>query len=322
VVRRRSHATVTADPPPVSFVLNGQVANALGNHERVADVTLAASGLTQIRTNENGVFTLRAETAASYALALTKPGFVERATKVSIPVQVELSIIPADFDLAAFEEFAPRTSGLRKWMTDPAVLILRNVVDFLGAQANFRDFRVTDREIVPGAIDCIWSYLRSSISELTGGTRAFSRLELLAATSQSRFRTDQLSAHSIVVLFARDLGANGRGVAYGGEQPWTFNRGVVFLHADHLPLCSSTAQQVVPHELGHALGYAPNHVTKQPSIMGSPIAFSLTQFDGDAIALINQRPPGNRAPDVDPDDFSLNLSTEPQGPSGDTIPQP
>jgi hypothetical protein len=304
----------------VGFVLNGQVTNALGNHERVADVALGATGLTQTRTNENGFFTLRAETAATYVLGLTKPGFVERATRVRIPGQVELSLIPVDFHLDAFEEFAPRTPGLRKWMTDPALLILRNVVDFLGAQANFTDFRVTDREIAPAAIDCIWSYLRTSISELTRGTRTFSRLELLAAMPQSRFRTDQVSAHSIVVLFARDLGANGRGVAYDGEQPWTLNRGVVFLHADHLPLCSPTAQQVVPHELGHALGYAPNHVTKQPSIMGSPIAFSLTQFDRDAIALINQRPPGNRAPDADPDDFSLNLAGELHGGSGEPIP--
>jgi hypothetical protein len=145
-------------------------------------------------------------------------------------------------------------------------------------------------------------------------------LELLTAAPQSRFRTDQIPADSIVVLFARDLGSNGRGIAYVSEQPWTFNRGVVFLHADHLPLCSSTAERVVPHELGHALGYAPNHVAKQPSLMGSPPSFPLTQFDHDAIALINQRPPGNRAPDMDPDDFSLNLTAELIGGSGEPIP--
>jgi hypothetical protein len=307
-------------PPPTSFSLMGQVTSVLGSREAIGDVTVTGTGLAQARTDAAGLFTLRADTAATYSIGLTKPEFVQRTTKARIPGDVAISMISSAFDLVAFEEFAPRASGLNKWITNPTLLILKNPVDFLGAQANFTDFRVTDREVAPSGIDCVTAYMRAAITEMTGGRLSFTRTEIITAASGSRFRTDQTPVDSMVTLFARDLGSNGRGVAYVGQEPWVFNRGVVFLHADSLPLCSSTAERVVPHELGHALGYAPNHVAKQPSLMGSPPFFPLTQFDRDSIAVINQRPPGNRAPDADPDSFSINVSSRLQTGAQEPIP--
>jgi hypothetical protein len=255
--------------------------------------------------------------AASYSVRLTQPNFVGRATKVRIPGTASLSLIPSAFDLAAFEEFAPRTAGLRKWTLDPSLLVLASVVDYPTAQASFTDFRVTDRGAATSTVDCILTEMNRSLAQMTGAQLTFKSQEIITAPPGSRFKVTDIATGSIVVLLARSLGANGRGMAYTGQDLWTFNRGVVFLHADDLPPCSPTAARVIPHELGHALGYAWNHVSKQPSIMGSP-PFPMTQFDQDAIAVINQRPPGNKAPDSDPDDFSSNLlddlralSTEP-----------
>jgi hypothetical protein len=82
-------------------------------------------------------------------------------------------------------------------------------------------------------------------------------------------------------------------------------RGVVWVSADNLPLCGSTAARVYPHELGHALGY--QHVMLEASIMsGVQPTSALTAFDRDAIRIVYQRPPGNRSPDVDPPTYVVN----------------
>jgi Matrixin len=61
------------------------------------------------------------------------------------------------------------------------------------------------------------------------------------------------------------------------------------------------------HELGHALGY--NHVTSRTSIMNSSARYSINTFDIDAFRIAFQRPPGNRSPDTDPDQASVNVAS-------------
>jgi len=57
-------------------------------------------------------------------------------------------------------------------------------------------------------------------------------------------------------------------------------------------------QHVRMHELGHALGYS--HVEGRVSVMNAQPRYEPTAFDRDVGVLAFQRPPGNRAPDVDP----------------------
>jgi hypothetical protein len=63
------------------------------------------------------------------------------------------------------------------------------------------------------------------------------------------------------------------------------------------------------HELGHALGY--DHVTSRQSVMNSTPTVEPTPFDRQAAAIVFDRPPGNRAPDVDPTRVSANRAPAP-----------
>jgi hypothetical protein len=74
--------------------------------------------------------------------------------------------------------------------------------------------------------------------------------------------------------------------------------------------CSSMAgaaplSAVIAHELGHALGFA--HVSAAPSVMEATVFSDVTDFDRQVGAIVFQRPPGNQAPDVDPD-VSVNAA--------------
>jgi hypothetical protein len=133
----------------------------------------------------------------------------------------------------------------------------------------------------------------------------FKNVDVLSLPSGSRFSIPGTTEGTIVLVVAHGLLANGRASAFAGVQPNVLVRGVVWISADNLPLCGSTAARVYPHELGHALGY--QHVTLEPSVMSgiSPTS-ALTEFDREAIRIVYQRPPGNRTPDIDPPTYVIN----------------
>jgi hypothetical protein len=66
------------------------------------------------------------------------------------------------------------------------------------------------------------------------------------------------------------------------------------------------------HELGHALGY--QHVTTRASIMNPAIGPDLTDTDRAGAVVAFQRPPGNKAPDIDPSSTSRLFATA-EGPA-------
>jgi hypothetical protein len=80
--------------------------------------------------------------------------------------------------------------------------------------------------------------------------------------------------------------------------------GIVMLDRDFDASTSVSVRTLRAHELGHALGY--NHVTGRTSVMNSSATVSPTPFDLQAFKLAFQRQPGNRSPDIDPSQASLN----------------
>jgi hypothetical protein len=236
---------------------------------------------------------------------LTHPDFIERRTAVKLPASgVHLSMIPSTFDQAAFEELAPRatTTGLRRWTQDPSLTILTNAVEYDGVSYNPL---VTDRGIPETDFNCLLDGVKRAIGPMSDNTLTFKKVETLALPAGSHFSVPSTPEGTIVIAVAHGVNANGRASPFAGVDPTVLVRGVVWVSADNLPLCGSTAARVYPHELGHALGY--EHVTREASVMsGIDPTSGLTEFDREAIRIVYQRTPGNRSPDVDPPAFVVN----------------
>ena len=293
-----------AGPSPRLLQTTVRVVSALTPQAGLPQVVVTANAREQ-QTDQTGSVVIQSESPATVSLRLRHPAFVERETSVRVPDDrlVELSLVPTTHDLDAFEEFSPRASGLQRWRRNPRLLVLSHAVDYSGATLGFREFPVVDRPISAGQRDCLASRIGASLAEMSGGHLAWDAIEMGDVEPGTRFRTDQTPDGTIVVLPSMALGSPGRGTAYLGSEPFTLTRGAVWMDAEILNFC--VVAVLYRHELGHALGY--QHVTRTVSIM-SPggLPAGPTEFDRNSIAILFQRPPGNRLPDRDPSGVSIN----------------
>jgi len=282
----------------------GQVVGIAMPASGISDVVISGVGLLGARTDAKGFFSINTNTS-TYALLLTHPDFVERRTAAILPASgLHVSMIPLTFDRAAFEELAPRATavGLRRWTENPSLIVLANVVEYDGVAY---DPIVTDRRVADADFACLLDGVQRAIAPMSDNVMTFRAVDVVSPPAGSRFSIPGTSEGTIVVAVAHGLSATGRAAPFAGLRPEVLVRGVVWVSADNLPLCGSTAARVYPHELGHALGY--QHVMLEASIMsGIQPSSALTAFDRDAIRIVYQRPPGNRSPDVDPPTYVVN----------------
>ena len=302
---RVAPASPTETPLPVAATdATGQVVAIGSPVSGISDVVISGVGLLAARTDARGFFSINTSTS-TYALLLTHPDFVERRTAAILPASgLHVSMIPLTFDRAAFEELAPRATatGLRRWTEDPSLVVLTNVVEYDGVAF---DPLVTDRRVADADFSCLLDGVQRAIAPMSDHVMTFKNVDVVSPSPGSRFSVPGTTEGTIVVAVAHGLAANGRAASFAGVRPEVLVRGVVWISADNLPLCGSTAARVFPHELGHALGY--QHVTLEASVMsGIQPTSALTAFDRDAIRIVYQRPPGNRSPDVDPPTYVIN----------------
>lgn len=268
----------------------------------LATMTVGTGVERQIDASGGSVIVTKAP--GTVPLVVRHPAFLERETRVKVPADrlVDLSLIPSTLDFAAFEEFAPRANGLRRWTSNPRLVVLTHAVDFSGAALGFLDYPVIDRRMSDAQLNCLASGIAASLEDMSGGHLSWSAVGIQEVVPGSRFRTDQTPEGTIVVLPAISLGAGGRGTAYSGADSSVLTRGAVWMSVEGQNFCLTSL--LYRHELGHALGYL--HVTRRLSIMGVGLPPALTDFDRHVIEILFQRPPGNRTPDRDPSGASVN----------------
>ena len=298
----------TPDPPgPTPFQTTVRIVSALNRKLGLPQVTLTLANGREQQTDGAGLSVIQSVSPATVSLRLLHPAFLERETSVRVPADdpVELSLIPLTHDLAAFEEFSPRTAGLQRWTRNPRLLLLSHAVDFSGATLGFREFPVINRPISRTQLDCLATGIGASLADLSGGHLSWTSVDISEVEPGTRFRTDETPEGTIVVLMSISLGTAGRGTGYVGTEPFILTRGAIWLSAEMIDFCLTSL--LYRHELGHALGY--QHVTRTLSIMSSGgLPLTLTDFDNHSIAILFQRRPGNRLPDRDPSGVSVNIT--------------
>jgi hypothetical protein len=287
--------------------LQGQTVSAIDGTP-IPNLSIDTGGsFRSITSDASGLFQLDSGT---YHVVVRGNAVVERDTRVtssSSGDRVRLSLIPAGFDMTAFDEMA-RTSNarLQRWTSRPALVILGTVMQYRSGGGEMYD--TTAEQMTDDEIGQLQAHLNEGLALLTGNTYtsfASVTVERPAAGTQ----VDVLRTGSIVVGRYAGIESFGHTIGYGqwsNQADGTVVGGAVFLDRD-FDRGDSRRRLLRIHELGHALGY--QHVTATVSIMRPSIGPEPTDFDRAAALITFQRPPGNRSPDLDPSSASVAAVT-------------
>jgi hypothetical protein len=250
-------------------------------------------------SDDNGQFQVENLREGSGTIVLSGSSVVERQKPVTIPASERSreTLIPAAFDLTAFDEMIRGTGQLQRWTAAPTLVILAKVMQFerFAAQDHYH---ATSEQLSESDIALLIEHLTEGLGLLTGNTfTAFSSIVIENPSSGSRVNT--LRSGSIIVGRYKGVQSLANTIGFGR---WANNTtaevigGSIYLDAQYDK--SNDARRLLRiHELGHALGYL--HVTSRRSIMNPAIGPEPTEFDRQAGVIAFQRLPGNQSPDSD-----------------------
>jgi len=257
----------------------------IGSHTAVSDAT--------------GAFSV-SDVAAGQPEMLIAPTIVERhTTAVASANPVVQTLIPSDFDLAAFDQMFRGGGRIERWTTPPPLIVLTTVMNY---ETNFSDgqnYHAISEQLSDAETDLLISQLTDALALLTGNTfTAFASIERESASSGSTVNT--LRPGAIVVGRYKGLQSLANTIGFGrwaADANGQVTAGSIYLDRD-FDKTSDQRRLLRTHELGHALGY--NHVTTRASVMNPAIGPEPSAFDRVGAVIAFQRVPGNISPDTDP----------------------
>ena len=244
----------------------------------------------------DGLMTLEASGPGRYVVRVAAAQFVTRQTTVAIPGnEASLDLIPSSFDLVAFEQMfrGVTTGGRLLWASSPDDRYLAENEQWTDAD-----------------IDALIADLTFGLQTISAGVfPAFNAIRVEQAVAGTMVMVPQAGA----IVVARYRGLRGpSGDRIGGFGKMTIDAagvihgGMVMLDRDG-ELQSASPRRLRVHELGHTMGLS--HVTSRASFMQSLI--EPNDFDKEAFRVASRRPHGNRSPDLDRADFTLNAAVQP-----------
>ncbi|MBI4888069.1 MAG: hypothetical protein HY824_13320 [Acidobacteria bacterium] len=308
-------ATGDAVSSPLEMrALTGRVTNLLTGAP-ASGVTVSIQDLGAAAADAAGQFTLESEAPdGRYRATAAGPGVVSRQTSLTFPGQgAALSLIPNTFNMAAFDQmvrhFGDPDGATKRWMQAPALVIETALVDPQSIDAagipQYPPVASAD-QLSEASINELVTHLTRALPLMTAGNfPTFSSIGRSTTAAGTPIEMDRPG--TITVVRYRGLDTLCRGYTfflYDTVSLEASNARLFMQTCTDAPTSAAPMSAVVAHELGHALGYG--HVSLLPSVMAATVTSDVTEFDRQAAAIVFQRPPGNRAPDADPDTFTVN----------------
>jgi len=260
-----------------------------------------------VKTDGNGYFEADVGVPGNYATTLSGSAIVERRTTVNGPSgdRVRISLIPASFDLQAFDQmFRTANSRLQRWTTQPALVVVASSMVYKTGES---DYAATSEQMSDDEVNQLVAQLTDGLALLTGGTYpAFAAVDVERPAAGDR--VSAMRTGKIVVGRYNGIPSFSDIIGYGTWQEQPDGRvtgGSMFLDRD-FDRNDSRRRLLRTHELGHALGY--NHVTTHTSIMNPAIGPEPSDFDRAGATIAFQRQPGNLTPDTDPGQVAFGKS--------------
>jgi matrixin len=297
--------------------------------QTVSAIDGAATGVVSIRigngsavqTDANGNFHVDVGDPGTYVAVVSGRPVVERRTSVTGPTseRTKISLIPAGFDLDAFDEmFRGANSRLQRWMERPSLVVLGSVMKY--ASGDRDEYEATAEQLNDAETAALVAHLNEGLALLTGGTYT-SFASVVVERPQAGQPVNVHRGRTIVVGRYVGIQTLRNTIGYGAwaDQPdGTVVGGAMWLDRD-FDRDNMQRRLLRIHELGHALGY--NHVTARASVMNPVLGPEPTDFDRDGALIAFQRPVGNTSPDTDPGGKTRALGS-PDGPARWSAPIP
>jgi hypothetical protein len=292
--------TAPSDDAAAGRVVRGQTVSAIDGRS-AANVSVQVGREQPVTTDAEGNFQVAVDGTPSPTAVFASGATVERRTTLrnGSAERQRISLIPASFDLAAFDEmFRASESGLQSWTTATRLVIVASVMAYRTGFSG--DFPATSEQLTDDEVTTMIAHLREGLVLLTGGAYTnFASVEIErpaagARVSAMRGGTIVVGRYTGVVTFAQTIGFG----EWAVERDGSVTAGAMYLDRD-FDRNDSRRRLLRIHELGHALGW--QHVTSRTSIMNPAIGPEPTDFDRAGAVIAFERPPGNRSPDIDPE---------------------
>ncbi len=298
--------------PESSRVLQGQAINGI-DRAGIASVSVQVGSRWPVIADDNGMFNVDLESSGSHRVTVKGGAVVERETAVMAPTsdRILLPLIPASFDLTAFDEmFRSSNARLQRWLTRPSLIVLGAVMAYRANPGS--EFEATAESLTDTDTSLMVAHLSEGLALLTGET--FTGFASVSVERPSPGQRVNVNRNGYIVA-GRYTGiasmANTIGYGQWSElSNGTVVGGSIFLDRD-FDTNDARRRLLRMHELGHALGYL--HVKARTSIMNAAVGPEPTDFDRAAARLAFQRAPGNRAPDIDPVSAATTMSVSGEG---------
>src|SRR5574341_675028 len=172
-----SSPTAPSSPGPGSF--SGVTVNALDG-QPISGVTVKIGSQTAV-SDASGAFRMENPGSGFLTAILTGPSTVERLTTVTMKSGESLrqSLIPASFDMAAFDEmFRMPGNRLRRWTSAPSLVVLTTVLEYMRGLGAQEEYYATSEQLTDEEIVLLIDQLTEGLGFLTGNTfRAFTSVE-------------------------------------------------------------------------------------------------------------------------------------------------